>query len=137
MNSLFSVSNDEGDSWSPPRELPLALTGDRFLPRYAHDGRLVIIFRPFPPESDWNNPDSYCTAWVGTYDDIVHDREGQYLIKLLHSHRGADHTYSGLEILPDGTFVATTYIQYQPGEELQSIVSVRFRLDEIDLGNVE
>ncbi len=69
---------------------------------------------------------------MGTYDDIVNGREGQYLIKLLRSHRGTDHTYPGLELLPDGSFVATTYIQYQPAEELQSIVSVRFRLDEID-----
>ncbi len=69
---------------------------------------------------------------MGSYDDIVNGREGQYLIKLLRSHRGTDHTYPGLETLPDGTLVATTYIQYQPGEELQSIVSVRFRLDEID-----
>jgi len=38
--------------------------------------------------------------------------------------------YPGLELLPDATFVATTYIQYLP-DELQSIVSVRFRLDEV------
>lgn len=38
-NSLMATSDDEGETWSPPRELPLALTGDRFLPRYALDGR--------------------------------------------------------------------------------------------------
>ncbi len=134
MNSLMATSDDDGETWSEPRELPLALTGDRHLPRYAPDGRLVIDFRPVPPgEAKTLSafPDNYCTAWVGRYEDIVEGREGERLIRLLRSHRGADHTYPGLEVLPDGTFVATTYIQYQP-DELQSIVSVRFRLDEIE-----
>lgn len=133
MNSLMATSDDEGETWSPPRELPLALTGDRHLPRYAPDGRLVIVFRPVPPgEAKTLSafPDDYFTAWVGRYEDIVTGREGECLIRLLRSYRGADHTYPGFELLPDGIFVATTYIQYRPGE-LQSIVSVGFRLDEV------
>lgn len=112
-------------------QLPLVLTGDRHLPRYAPDGRLVIVFRPVPPgeaKSLPEFPDNYFTAWVGRYEDIVNGREGECLIRLLRSYRGADHTYPGLELLPDETFVATTYIQYRPNE-LQSIVSVRFKLD--------
>ncbi len=98
------------------------------------DGRLVIVLRPVAPGE--KKPlsaysDGYCTAWVGRYEDIVEGREGAFLIRLLHSHRGADHTYPGFEVLPDGTFVATTYIQYRPASELQSIVSVRFRLEEL------
>ncbi len=134
MNSLMALSDDEGETWSAPRELPLALTGDRHRARYAPDGRLVVVFRPVPPGRNKSlsaYPDSYCTAWVGRYEDIVEGREGQFLIRLLRSYRGADHTYPGLELLPDGTFVATTYIQYRPGAEMQSIVSVRFRLDDI------
>ena len=34
--------------------------------------------------------------------------------------------------LPDGTFVATTYVKYRTGPELNSIVSVRFSLEETD-----
>ncbi|MCF7854959.1 MAG: glycoside hydrolase [Candidatus Pacebacteria bacterium] len=133
MNLLMATSDDEGETWSSPRELPLALTGDRHLPRYAPHGRLVIVFRPVPPgEAKTLSafPDDYFTAWVGRYEDIVTGREGESLIRLLRSYRGADHTYPGLELLPDGTFVATTYIQYRP-DELQSIISVRFRLDEV------
>jgi len=133
FNSLMATSDDEGEAWSAPRELPLALRGDRFLPRYAPDGRLVVIFRPVPLGKyrlPWDYPNGYCTAWIGRYEDIIDGREGQCLIRLLYSYRGGDHTYAGLELLPDRTFVATTYIQYRPGE-LQSIVSVRFRLDEI------
>ncbi len=135
MNSLFAISDDEGETWSPPRELPLALTGDRHLPRYAPDGSLVIVFRPLPPgqsKSLKDYPDGYFTAWVGSYADIVTGREGRYLVRLARSYRGADHTYPGLEVLPDGTLVATTYIQYRPGAELQSILCVRFRLAEVE-----
>ena len=45
LNSLYAVSNDEGASWSAPRELTASLTGDRHAARYAPDGRLVIVFR--------------------------------------------------------------------------------------------
>jgi hypothetical protein len=55
-----------------------------------------------------------------------------YLVKLLHSHAGGDHTYPGLELLPDGTFIATTYIKYREGPEMHSVVSVRFKLAETD-----
>ncbi len=135
LNSLFAVSDDEGQTWSPPRELPLALTGDRHLARYAPDGRLMVAFRPVPSKRSMTlsaSPQDYFTAWVGRYEDIVEGREGEFLIRLARSYRGRDHTYPGLEVLPDGTFVATTYIQYRPGPELQSIVSVRFRLDEVE-----
>ena len=40
--------------------------------------------------------------------------------------------YSGLQCLPDGTLVATTYVKYRPGPEKNSIVSVRFTLEETD-----
>jgi hypothetical protein len=135
LNSLFAVSDDEGETWSEPRLLPLALTGDRHLARYAPDGRLVVVFRPFRPRvgRSWDVTDSHFTAWVGRYEDILEGREGQTLIKLIHSHAGADHTYPGLELLPDGTFVATTYINYQPLPELHSVVSCRFHLEEIDI----
>jgi hypothetical protein len=51
----------------------------------------------------------------------------------MHHHgRAGDTGYAGLELLPDGTFVATTYIKHKPGPEKHSVVSVRFKLDEID-----
>lgn len=134
-NSLWAVSDDEGETWSAPGRLPLALTGDRHLPRYAPDGRLVIAFRPVAPGHRLTLsalPASFFTAWVGRYGDITAGREGQYLVRLMRSHRGADHTYPGLEVLPGGNFVATTYIQYRPDPELHSIVSTRFHLAELD-----
>ena len=67
------------------------------------------------------------------YDaDILAGRPGQYRIKLLHSHAGGDCGYPGVEVLPDGTIVATTYIKYRPGPEKHSVVCTRFRLEETD-----
>jgi len=45
-HSLCAVSNDAGRTWSEPRELPAALTGDRHTAVYAADGRLLTRFRP-------------------------------------------------------------------------------------------
>ena len=52
-------------------------------------------------------------------------------IKLLHSYAGGDCGYPGLELLPDGTFIATTYIKYWGDERRHSVVSTRFKLDEL------
>jgi hypothetical protein len=71
-------------------------------------------------------------AWVGRYDDIGGDLSGQYRVMLLHSFAGPDCGYPGLELLPDGTIDATTYIKYNPGAGKHSVVSVRFRIEELD-----
>jgi hypothetical protein len=71
-------------------------------------------------------------AWVGTYEDIRKCRPGQYRIKLLHSFHGGDCGYPGMELLGDGTIVATTYIKYRTGKKRHSVVSARFSLKETD-----
>ncbi len=132
--SLYSISDDNAQTWSDPRDLPASLTGDRHVIRYALDGRLVVVMRDQADQAQnaWKSPTGrQYVAWVGTFDDIVEGREGQYRIKLLHCHAG-DCGYSGLEVLPDGTFVATTYLKYWPGDRKNSVVSTRFRLDELD-----
>ena len=107
------------------RELPAALTGDRHTGKYAPDGRLLISFRDtaheFPTQGDW-------VAWVGTYSDIVHGREGQYRVRLMDNKKDWDCAYPGVEVLPDGTFVLTTYGHWIEGEQ-PFIVSVRLKLE--------
>ncbi len=127
MNSYVIFSNDEGETWTDPVEVHGALTGDRHVCRYAPDGRLVIVFRDTTHESPTKG-DYVC--WVGRYDDIVNGREGEYRVRLLDNTKGGDTGYSGLELLPDGTFVATTYGHFTQGES-PYIISVRFKLDEI------
>ncbi|MBN2293118.1 MAG: exo-alpha-sialidase, partial [Pirellulales bacterium] len=77
-----------------------------------------------PTRGDW-------VGWVGTYDDIVHGREGQYRVRLMENHKGGDCAYPGVECLPDGTFVTTTYGHWIKGEK-PYIMSVRFKLEELD-----
>jgi len=128
-NSWMMQSDDEGATWSEPKQLPASLSGDRHMPRYAPDGRLVVCYRDTAAESPTKD---HFVAWVGTYEDIIAGREGVYRVKLLHSYAGKDCGYPGLELLPDGTLVATTYVKYRPGPEKHSVVSVRFKLDEVD-----
>ena len=45
--------------------------------------------------------------------------------------RRVDCAYPGVEVLPDGTFVATTYGHWTEGEK-PYIVSVRLKLEELD-----
>jgi hypothetical protein len=127
-NSYVIFSKDEGQTWTAPRELPGALTGDRHTGKYAPDGRLFISFRDMthdsPTRGDW-------AAWVGTFDDIVEGREGQYRVRLMDNTKDADCAYPGVEVLPDGTFVLTTYGHWTAGEP-PYIVSVRLKLDELD-----
>ena len=52
-------------------------------------------------------------------------------IRPLDNHKGADCTYPGVEVLPDGTFVTTTYGHWTAGES-PYIVSVRLKLEELD-----
>ncbi len=128
-HSLKMVSDDEGSTWSELTPTCWGLTGDRHMPRYAPDGRLVVPFRDTAPDSPTRG---HFLAWVGTYEDAVQGKPGQYRIKLLHSHAGSDCGYPGLEVLPDGTLVATTYVKYRPGPEKHSVVSTRFSMSEID-----
>jgi hypothetical protein len=127
-NSYVIFSRDEGKTWSVPRELPGSLTGDRHAGKYGPDGRLLVSFRDMthdsPTRGDW-------VAWVGTFDDIVRGREGQYRVRLMDNTEDADCAYPGVEVLPDGAFVLTTYGHWTKGEE-PYIVSVRLKLEELD-----
>ena len=113
FNSFVIFSDDEGKTWTEPRELPGSLTGDRHVGKYAPDGRLFVSFRDTthesPTKGDW-------VGWVGTYDDIVAGREGQYRVRLMDNTKAADCAYPGVEVLPDGTFVATTYGHWAEGQ---------------------
>ncbi|WP_334319750.1 glycoside hydrolase [Termitidicoccus mucosus] len=136
--SLYMTSDDEGRTWSKPKFLPRGLWGDRHKAKYTPDGRLVVCFRDTGRPSPTRN---HFVAWVGRYDDIVNGKKGLYRIKLINNHRWNmpngrfrdwDCGYSGVEVLPDGTVVATTYTKYTDGPELNSVVSVRFNLQETD-----
>jgi len=137
--SLISFSRDEAKTWSEPKELPATLTGDRHVAKYVQGERLVIAFRDVAKTSPTYG---HYLAWVGRFEDLVEGSAGDYRLKLFHNAARADDEtpgegnadcgYSDLEVLPDGTVVATTYLKYAPGPEKHSVVNTRFRLSETD-----
>lgn len=126
--SHIMFSDDEGTQWTKPRELPRALTGDRHTAQYTPDGRLVISFRDTakdsPTSGDW-------LLWVGTYQDLVQGKPGQYRVRLKDNKNKWDCAYPGVEVLPDGTLVTTTYGHWDEGQP-PYILSVRLTLAELD-----
>ena len=124
-NSLMMFSSDQGETWSDAVDTPWGLTGDRHWGTFIPDGRFVCVFR----DQAINSPTrGHFVAWVGTYDDIKRGNPGQFRVKLLHSHAGGDCGYPGIQVLPDGSVFALTYIKYAPGEPKHSIVGVFFKL---------
>lgn len=127
-NSHVCFSDDEAATWSAPVELPASLTGDRHVGAYGPDGRLLLSFRDMakdsPTRGDW-------VAWVGRFEDLEQRRDGQYRVRLSRNWKGTDCAYPGVEVLPDGTFVLTTYGHWLPS--LNPFVrSVRLQLAELD-----
>ena len=127
-NSHVIFSRDEGKTWTEPREVPATLTGDRHTAKYTEDGRLFIAFRDMAAgndtQGDW-------IGWVGTYEDISKGRPGAYRVRIMDNQNRWDSTFPGVEVLPDGTIVTTTYGHWEKGEA-PYIVSVRFTLEELD-----
>ena len=100
------------------------------------DGRWVVAFRD---RALGSSTYGQYVAWVGTYDDLRNGRPGQYRIHLMKSWSGSqyggwkgDTGYSGVELLPDGTILCTTYIKLFPDDRLQSVACTRFRISETD-----
>jgi hypothetical protein len=135
--SMMCFSQDEGETWTKPEDTCWGLTGDRHEGVQAPDGRWVIAFRD---RALGSSTYGQFVAWVGTYDDIRHGRPGQFRIHLL-KHYGSprdgygwasvDTGYPGMEALPDGTIIATTYMKFWDDNRRHSVVSTRFRLDDL------
>ena len=134
--SMMCFSRDEGRTWTAPVDTCWGLTGDRHEGVQLPDGRWVIAFRD---RALGSSTYGQYVAWVGTYDDLRNGRPGQYRIHLLRSWSGSKHGgwlgdtgYSGVELLPDGTILCTTYVKMFPDERLQSVACTRFRISETD-----
>ena len=120
--SMMFYSDDEGDTWSEPVELPASLYGERHKMVYDPiSGRLVITFREIVGDKNGNgvhegSSDWYAgewLAWVGTYEDIMEQNEGQYIILLDRDYANntysGDTGYAGIVAQPDGTLIMDTY----------------------------
>ncbi len=136
--------------------LPNELNGDRHVIKYTPDGRLLVVFRDISPLNFRTDLDKLAKArneinlstvaketgqgsptegdwvgWVGTWKDLVKGKPGQYRIRFKDNILSWDCCYPGVELLPDGTFVATTYGHWEKDKE-PYILSVRFKMNELD-----
>lgn len=115
-------SDDEGETWSRPADLPGSLAGERHKGLYDPvSGKLVITFRAINYDKNGNNAfdggsDWRCgdwEAWVGTYEDLMSLKDGDYRLILdedwSNNTYSGDTGYTGMVVLPDGTFVMDSY----------------------------
>jgi len=129
--SQVMVTRDEGKSWSAPQPLHAALWGDRHVARVAPDGRIVVSFREVTPRGSERPTQGDWMVWVGSFDDLLTGGAGTHRVRLMDNRNAWDCAYPGLELLPEGTFVATTYGHWDEGKP-PYVVSVRFTLAEFE-----
>lgn len=135
MHSMIMFSDDEGETWTKPKEMPDVLTGDRHTIRRLPDGRIACTFRDMGLTSDIHGD---WVLWVGTDEDLINGTEGQYRFRLKENFPttwDGDCGYPGLHVLPDETIVAITYghwVPWENGKNQPYILSVRVNLKEFD-----
>ena len=118
-------SDDEGETWSQPIDLPGSLAGERHKAMYDPTDptgqRMIVTFREikydqnnnnqFDGGSDWLAGD--WLAWVGTYDQLMNLEDGMYRILLCEdwaaNAKSGDTGYTGIVVQPDGTFIMDSY----------------------------
>lgn len=115
LSTMF-YSDDEGETWSEPLEMQGTLAGERHKAVYDPlSGRLVIVFREIiygeKIDDTWKAGD--WIAWVGTYEDLMTQGEGEYRILLAEdwsqNAKSGDTGYTGIVVLEDGTFIMDSY----------------------------
>ncbi len=125
-NSMISFSDDEGTTWSNPREVPATLTGDRHVPVQLPDGRILVSMRDMAKGSatygDW-------IAWLGTWEDLESGELGQCRIRFMDNHDGTDCGYAGIEVRGD-TIVATSYGHWAVGAQ-PYVIAVRIPIADL------
>lgn len=148
-NSMISFSDDEGETWTTPKELPNELSGDRHKAEVdSQTGKLVISFRQIiaghKPNAFSNSKfvGNSWVAWVGTFDDLMsykdddttNDCKGtaQIVLGTNNVFSGADTGYSGI-VNVDGEFILASYGYFSSFATKPYIMCVRFKLSDFDI----
>lgn len=152
LSTMF-YSDDEGETWSAPLEMQGSLAGERHKAVYdPMSDRLLVTFREIiygeKIDDSWMAGD--WVAWVGTYEDLMAQREGAYRILLAEdwsqNAKSGDTGYAGIVVLDDGTFIMDAYGHfdrafselfaaqgsYDVREDLCYIKQAKFKLEEIE-----
>lgn len=142
--SVIMYSDDEGETWSAPHELPPELSGDRHKAEYDPiTKKLVVSFRQVLP-AEYNSKlakgvkavGEGWIGWVGDFDDLLSFRTGNptYGDKVIvfgTEYGGKmDCGYSGTTCV-DGTFCMVAYGRFDEGAKNPYIRSVKFDLKDI------
>lgn len=157
--SVMFYSDDEGETWSEPEDVQGALQGERHKAVYDPiTGRLVVTFREIILDynqngiiepGDWRAGE--WVAWVGTYEDLMQQNEGEYRIMLKEDFAqntySGDTGYAGIVVQPDGTFIMNSYGHWDEEfskawkggvtTDLSYIIQAKFKLSDIDNVNGE
>jgi hypothetical protein len=64
-------------------------------------------------------------AWVGESQNLVSGNDDFLLLRLT-ANKGTDFGYSGLEVLPDGTCIVTSYGSWDNENQRPYIISLKF-----------
>lgn len=116
-------SDDEGETWSKPVDLPGSLAGERHKAMYDPSDptgqRMIVTFREIQYDKNNNNQfDGDWMAgdwigWVGTYDQLMNLEDGMYRVLLCEdwaaNAKSGDTGYTGIVAQPDGTFIMDSY----------------------------
>ncbi len=125
--SQVIFSNDEGETWTRPLPLMPLLWGDRHTAKYLPDGRLFISYRCNWPGTDKPDFQGDWVAWVGRFEELVNEKPNGLFIRLKDNFKAADCAYPGVEVLPDGTVVTTTYGHWEK-KQAPYILSIRLQI---------
>lgn len=135
--SLVAFSQDEGRTWTSPRETPWGLSGFRHAAVSLPDGRLLVTMEDRAPWPEMFRPAGIPVggglfAWLGTYQDLRQGRSGQGRIRL-QSHLTTRHASPGLHLLADGTIAAVTQRSpLGPSPRTTEIICLRFSTKMLD-----
>lgn len=141
--SVVSVSYDEGETWTKPKELPYLLCGDRHKAAFdKKTGKVVVSFRQFIPErkslfSSRIGVFDGWAAWIGTFDDLIsmatndnNDRFGEKLY-LLGKNYGlwCDCGYNGV-VTREGKVLLVSYGVFDKKTKNPYVAAARIDLTE-------
>jgi len=130
-NPHIIFSDDGGISWSLPRELPAALTGDRHIAKYINANQILISYRDRSIDRIYGGDNDYYgdwVSWVGSFDDLRYGFEGYKKIRIMDNKHPNDAAYTGIEILEDGSILGISY-GYWTKNEQPFIVAKNIHID--------
>ena len=99
-SALFSVSEDDGETWSYPTQLPSLFNGDRHqIAIYKDD--IYVVFRDISLSVNANYiSQTYgdIMLWKGTVKDIERKQKGDYIVRLIDNSPSGNHLLNNADI---------------------------------------